>query len=121
MRLVIWDTASRKERSRIEWIDPLTSASTQLALAHDGAAVATATRDYGGSLRFAADGAQLVVPANESNAVEIFDVEAGKLIRTLDAGIAKPRGVAVSLDGQLLASLGSRTASSLCDCLLAAE
>lgn len=90
----IWDVASRREVSRLK---------------------GDQRHYYREGLIFSSDGKLLIVPANDTKTVEIFDVETGRLQRILDAGRVEPRDVAVSSDGRLLAAIGSKAAIKLWD------
>ncbi len=56
------------------------------------------------NLSFSADGKSLIVPAHETQSVEIFDVETGQLKQILDG---KCRRTAISPDGRLVAGAGA--------------
>lgn len=58
-------------------------------------------------LAFSSDGKSLIVPGHQAETVEIFDVQTGRLQRSLDTDAVEPRDVAISTDGRLLAAVGS--------------
>lgn len=68
---------------------------------------------YREGLTFSSDGKSLIIPGNQAKTVEIFDVQTGRLRRSLDAGGLEPRDVAISTDGRLLAAIGSKAAIKL--------
>lgn len=57
-------------------------------------------------IEFTEQGRQLAVPSQQKS-LEFFDVATGELVRTLDAGSEKLRGVALSPNGRLAAAIGS--------------
>jgi len=85
----IWDVASIKRLHRLR---------------------GEAERYYREGLCFFEDGRQLIVPASNSKQLEFFDIDSGQLVRALDCGSFEPRDVAISKDGSLLATVGSRAA-----------
>ncbi|NQT11339.1 MAG: hypothetical protein HQ582_01235, partial [Planctomycetes bacterium] len=49
-------------------------------------------------LTFSSDGKSLIVPGGQAETVEIFDVQTGRLRRSLDTDAVEPRDVAISTD-----------------------
>jgi WD40 repeat protein len=89
----LFDVASRK---------PL------LSIASDGEGHSTE------GMCFTADGKQLVIPSSYG-AIEFFDVKTGKLVKSIEAQPIQPQGVAVSPQGEFLASIGTATAIEVWD------
>jgi len=63
---------------------------------------------------FTADGKQLVIPS-KYGAIEFFDVQTGKLVNSLEAQSTQLQGVAVSPQGEFLASIGNLAAIEVWD------
>ncbi len=85
-------------------------ASRQMILAIEGP-----NYDYSREgMCFSADGRQLIVP-NSTNVVDFFDVITAERVRRLETEAIMPRGVDVSPDGRLLASIGTWAAMNVWD------
>ena len=63
---------------------------------------------------FSADGTQLIIPSRK-NVIEFFDVMTGKLAKSLESQRIQPQGIAVSPQGEFLASIGTLAAIDVWD------
>lgn len=81
---------------------------TLLSIAGDGEGHSTE------GMCFSADGTQLIIPSRK-NVIEFFDVTTGKLAKSLESQRIQPQGIAVSPQGEFLASIGTLAAIDVWD------